>query len=209
MNTQMKAYGLSVLIHAVLAACVFAAGVFAPKQKTIVLDFSIGRPAAVAHAAAPKQSIVQREQKIVKPVEKSDEAVPVKTQDQDIPAPQTQQAVNAHTGEQAEGGYPSAAGNTGEAAKANYISAQFILIRDRIMRSLVYPMIARKMGWSGRVKIAFTVREDGGVEDINVIESSGFTVLDKNAIETIKKSCPLPKPPMKVALVMPVVYRLE
>lgn len=208
MNLQSKAFLLSALIHAFFAVCILAAGAIAPQQKTIVLDFSIGGRTAVAQAAAPKKSAARREQKIVTPVEKSEQAVPVKQQEQDVPAPETRQIADARPAEQAESGQ-AAAGNAGEAAKTHYLAAQFITIRDKIMRSLVYPMIARKMGWSGKVKIAFTVREDGGVEDISVIESSGFSVLDKNAIETIRMSCPLPKPPMKVALVMPVVYRLE
>jgi protein TonB len=82
-------------------------------------------------------------------------------------------------------------------------------IRDTIIRNLSYPAVARRMGWTGRVSVAFTVCVDGSVEELSVVESSGFPILDKNALETIRKSCPLPKPPVRTALIMPVVYRLE
>lgn len=209
MNIQNRAFGISAAIHAFAFACIIAAGMIAPRQKTIVLDFSIGSRTAAVQAAPKKQPAMQREQKIATPMENSEQAVPVKQEQQDIPAPATQRFVDAHPGGQSESNSASASAGAGEAAKTQYVSVQFITIRDKIMRSLVYPLVARKMGWAGKVKVAFTVREDGNVEDLSVIESSGFSVLDKNAIETIRKCCPLPRPPVKVALVMPVVYRLE
>ena len=204
---QAKAFSLSMAIHAFVFACIIAAGVIVPKQKTLVLDFSIGsRVAAAQGVQQKKQPVMQREQKIVTPLADDEKAVPVQQeQQQEIPAPATRQA----QGEQSELNNATTTGDSGEAAKTHYLSAQFLSIRDKIMRSLVYPLVARKMGWAGKVKVAFTVREDGNVEDLSVIESSGFSVLDKNAIETIRKCCPLPRPPVKVALIMPVVYRLE
>jgi protein TonB len=175
-----------------------------------VLDFSIGSRVLPTQGVQRKHAApVQREEKVVTPVEQDENAVPVKQEQQDIPAPATPQTAEVRQGDDGEQGSVASGGDSGEAIKENYIAAQFVSIRDRILRSLVYPLVARRMGWAGRVKVAFTVLEDGNVEDISVIESSGFTVLDKNAIETIKKCCPLPKPPMKVALIMPVVYRLE
>ena len=69
--------------------------------------------------------------------------------------------------------------------------------------------MARKMGWSGKVLVSFIVYETGNAENIKIMESSGFAALDKNAVETIRKVCPFPKPPVKAELIIPVVYRLE
>lgn len=96
-----------------------------------------------------------------------------------------------------------------ESAKAGYLREHFTYIRDTIMKNLSYPQIARKMGWSGKVTISFVICESGDAEDIKIIESSGFAILDNNAVETLKKVLPLPKPPLRAEIIIPVVYRLN
>lgn len=74
---------------------------------------------------------------------------------------------------------------------------------------MTYPKIAREMGWEGKVTVSFVVYENGHVDGIKIIESSGIGILDKNAVETIKKVSPFPKPPVKAELIVPIAYRLE
>ena len=57
--------------------------------------------------------------------------------------------------------------------------------------------------------VSFIVYESGHVENIKILESSGFGMLDKSAVETIKRVCPLPKPPVRAELIVPIVYKLE
>lgn len=102
-----------------------------------------------------------------------------------------------------------AASAIAESAKAGYVREHFTYIRDAIMKNLSYPLIARKMGWSGKVTISFVICESGDAEDIKIIESSGFAILDKNAVETVKKVLPFPKPPLRAEIIIPVVYRLN
>lgn len=90
-----------------------------------------------------------------------------------------------------------------------YIAKHFAYIRDIIMKNLCYPLMARKMGWQGKVIVSFIINENGGVEDIKIIKSSGFDMLDRGAIKTIRKVCPFPKPPARAELRVPIVYRLE
>jgi periplasmic protein TonB len=115
-------------------------------------------------------------------------------------------------------GHPSAASGIGpaggpgdatEQARTAYIRKNFAYIRDIIMRRLSYPKIARRMGWSGKVIVSFVVCENGEVKDIKICGSSGFDVLDRRAVETIKEVCPLPRPPAKALLKVPIVFRLE
>jgi TonB family protein len=49
-----------------------------------------------------------------------------------------------------------------------------------------YPMIARKKGWQGRLLLNVRVSENGDVISVNVLKTSGFEILDKTSIETIK-----------------------
>ena len=49
-----------------------------------------------------------------------------------------------------------------------------------------YPMIARKKGWQGRLLLNVRVSENGDVISVNVLKTSGFEILDKTSVETIK-----------------------
>lgn len=100
-------------------------------------------------------------------------------------------------------------GMTPGKAHQHYINEHFTYIRDLITQRLAYPRIARRMGWSGRVLLAFVVAEDGSVRSIHVRESSGYPVLDNSAMETVKSVAPFPRPPMAAEIVMPVQFRLR
>jgi len=50
-----------------------------------------------------------------------------------------------------------------------------------------YPRIARQNGWEGTVKLTALIKKDGIVDQINVAESSGYRILDKEALNTVKK----------------------
>ena len=93
--------------------------------------------------------------------------------------------------------------------KETYITQHFEYIRDRILKSLFYPRIARKMGWEGKIIVSFVVYGDGHVEHVKILESSGFKILDKNTVKIIKKASPFPRPPVKAELIIPIEYKLE
>lgn len=96
-----------------------------------------------------------------------------------------------------------------EKARKHYLKEHFTYIRDSIVGKLSYPAIARKMGWTGTVKVTFCVCENGSVKDVKVINSSGFGVLDNNVVETIRRAAPFPKPPIMAEVIMPITYRLD
>lgn len=109
----------------------------------------------------------------------------------------------------AAGPAPAGKEAAAEQAKAAYLKEHFVYIRDRITGSISYPRMARKMGWCGQVKIAFVVCEDGGVSELRVLESSGFNLLDRNAIDTVKSVAPFPRPPVTAEIRMAIAYRLN
>lgn len=96
-----------------------------------------------------------------------------------------------------------------EKARQRYIKEHFSYIRDIITKNISYPYMARKMGWSGRVTVSFIIAENGSVKDIRIVESSGYDLLDKNAVDTVRKVSPFPRPPVTAEIVVPVVYRLN
>ena len=113
----------------------------------------------------------------------------------------------ASAGRGLRGGPGQGQGEAGSGA-GQYVAAHFAYIRDRILKNLSYPRIAERMGWKGRVTVSFIIREDGTAESIRVVESSGYDILDADAIKTIKTSQPFPKPPAKAELIIPITYRL-
>lgn len=100
-------------------------------------------------------------------------------------------------------------GETPEKRNAGYIELNYAYIKDKIQKNISYPLMARKMGMEGKVIISFIVRESGEAEEIKILKSSGFSLLDKNVIETIKKILPFPAPPVRAELIVPVTYRLN
>ena len=104
---------------------------------------------------------------------------------------------------------PDEPGTPAEKARKKYLREQFTYIRDAILAKLSYPHMARKMGWGGTVKVSFCVCEDGSVTDVKVVKSSGYNVLDSNALGTIRMTAPFPKPPVMAEVVMPITYKLD
>jgi protein TonB len=96
-----------------------------------------------------------------------------------------------------------------EAATAEYNRAHFEYLRREIHQRLIYPEVAREMGWEGRVLLSFLVAEDGSVREVAVTESSGIALLDKSAVTTVHRAGPLPRPPCDVRVVMPIAYVLQ
>jgi protein TonB len=92
--------------------------------------------------------------------------------------------------------------------EANYVSAHFESIRREIQEQIIYPIVARRKGWQGKVKISFVVDLDGSIRDLEVLESSGYKLLDDKAIATVKKAAPFPHPPVIAKLIIPVLFRL-
>lgn len=49
-----------------------------------------------------------------------------------------------------------------------------------------YPMVARRMGWSGKVILNVEVLAEGSCGELSVFKSSGHDILDKAAMQTVK-----------------------
>lgn len=102
-------------------------------------------------------------------------------------------------------GVPGTGGDAG--GRAAYLKEHFNYIRDLITRNLAYPAVARRMGWKGQMIVSFVICEGGRVENIRILKSSGHRILDENAVNTIKRIQPFPKPPVKAEIVIPIAYQ--
>lgn len=71
-----------------------------------------------------------------------------------------------------------------------------------------YPDFARRSGQQGTAAVVFTVREDGEVGSLEILKSSGVTVLDVEALRNVRESAPFGPVPAGQAVPGPLTVRL-
>jgi protein TonB len=76
-----------------------------------------------------------------------------------------------------------------------------------------YPHEARVKRMEGRVVLRVVINDEGHLKALDVVESSGHEVLDRDALEIIRQACPLKlKHPLgrpQVVVQVPINYRLD
>ncbi|HWR57612.1 MAG TPA: energy transducer TonB [Thermodesulfovibrionales bacterium] len=65
-------------------------------------------------------------------------------------------------------------------------------IKAAIQRAKRYPVFARERGQEGTVVTEFSINEKGRPENIRIIQSSGFNLLDTAARDTVIRAAPFP-----------------
>ncbi|MEP2437969.1 MAG: TonB family protein [Roseibium sp.] len=111
----------------------------------------------------------------------------------------------AQKGGAKQSGKGSAAGN---AKVSNYPGK----VARKLRRSLRYPSAAKRKRLSGNVHVSFSVDSSGRASRIRVSRSSGSSILDKAAIETVRRASPFPKIPPEAqrkrwAFTVPLAFR--
>ena len=79
----------------------------------------------------------------------------------------------------------------GNAAVSNYPGQ----VVSRLRRNLRYPSQARRQRIRGEVHVRFTVSRSGSVAGVSIVRSSGSAVLDKAALDTVRRAAPFPAIP--------------
>lgn len=107
------------------------------------------------------------------------------------------------------GGFASDNGAGHSAGKGGGTSDYALIaeISDAIRKVIKYPEIARRRGLEGTVVAEFYIGTEGMPEDIAVIKSSGYGVLDKDALLAIKRAAPYQARSVRVEV--PVIYKLK
>ncbi|HUJ66135.1 MAG TPA: energy transducer TonB [Acidimicrobiales bacterium] len=80
-------------------------------------------------------------------------------------------------------------------------------MRRQIERAKVYPEAARRREVEGTVELRFRVAPDGSVQAVEVVQSSGYTILDESAVRTIQRAAPYPV--LAGWIQIPLAYRLD
>jgi len=100
------------------------------------------------------------------------------------------------------------------------VAAQYQVKKD-YERSLVrwinqfqkYPVKALRRGMEGEGRLVVVVNRDGEVSNVDMAESTGKRILDRESVNTIKRASPLPKMPDNLTgetfeFSVPIVYKL-
>jgi TonB family protein len=80
-------------------------------------------------------------------------------------------------------------------------------IRELIERAKTYPALAKKRKQEGTVVTEFSINTQGLPENIRVVKSSGFSLLDAAARDTILKAAPFP--PVRDRIEIPISFVLQ
>ena len=80
-------------------------------------------------------------------------------------------------------------------------------------RELYYPAMAREKGWQGTTLLKVQVLKNGFVGSLEVLRSSGFSILDQSALKGVKEWRFIPAQkdgqPIEIGVEIPVTFRLE
>lgn len=91
-----------------------------------------------------------------------------------------------------------------------FLNAHLGEIRALLIQNLKYPRNAQRLKMQGEVRVSFRLKSDGSVENIDVIQSSGFELLDEDARALIKNTAlQFPKPTKNINLSIPLSYLLR
>ncbi len=66
----------------------------------------------------------------------------------------------------------------------------FLSIKRKIYLLWNYPREAIMAGIEGRLKIKFTIGKDGNLEELKLVQSSGYRILDEEALSAIRDAAP-------------------
>lgn len=88
------------------------------------------------------------------------------------------------------------------------------LLAAAIAKYKQYPKIAQMRGWQGLIIIELQLNPQGGVIYSQIKKSSGYDVLDQEALEMIKRASPFPQPPETLrsknfTVLVPISFKLE
>jgi protein TonB len=87
------------------------------------------------------------------------------------------------------------------------------IINLQLRQYFYYPRIAQKYNWQGQVILKFKINHNGKVENINIVESSGYKILDLAAVNALNKLNQIASnfnwPNNGMDINLPVIYRLN
>jgi protein TonB len=88
------------------------------------------------------------------------------------------------------------------------------MVKQKIESCRRYPIWAKRQGLEGVCYLTFTLLSNGMIQDVKIIHSSGFDILDEEAVSTIKRASPFKPIPEKfnrsnLTMEVAIVFQLK
>lgn len=132
--------------------------------------------------------------------------VPVTTEPRAKPVSQSKTATHAKSTAQA----------ARQDSEQNQLSSAQVLtaVKQQLNQHFVYPLIARRMGWQGRVLLGFHIDASGSIHRVHIKQSSGYAILDSSAMAALNRIGTVTVKKIEGLigtwqLEIPIIYRLE
>ncbi|MDP3731692.1 MAG: TonB family protein [Candidatus Omnitrophota bacterium] len=98
--------------------------------------------------------------------------------------------------------------------KTSPVSEYVSKISQQIRRNFVYPWAAQQANLEGSLKLGLRLYYTGQLLEVEIRESSGYAVLDENAVSIVKKIAPYPAFPAQMKqkelwIDLPVIYKIQ
>ncbi|PHM17262.1 MAG: hypothetical protein CJD30_07655 [Sulfuricurvum sp. PD_MW2] len=222
-----RSFGFSLVLHAlIISVAVLFFSIVPEKDEEVVLELSLSAPSEEPQPMAKNQispsvttamqnvKSLNTPEPVVKAVtEPIKEAIVSESKVQKEPVAVTNSAVVQQTASTATNKLPEPSAppapptvNVEEQYLDNHLSA----IRDVLVKYRKYPNQAVRQKQEGDVRVSFRLKANGEVEDITIISSSGYTILDDDAKALIEKtSLYFPRPPKSIRITVPLRYSLK
>jgi len=215
--------GLSALIHGVLIGWLWwptEVPVRTPGGETLALTLQTVRPAPSKPkpaAATPPPSPVPARQAThttkpaMAPRATASPAAP--KHETDAVAATTAPAMPAAIAPATESRTPAAAAPSAAQQRAQAEAKVSASLRQALRAHFSYPLLARRRGWAGRVQLSLRVESDGRLSHVRLLESSGYGLLDRAALASVRAIGVVPQALRWLHghhfdIVLPVEYRL-
>ena len=222
-----KGAGDSILLHLLVGAAVVVVLSGPPKYAPQVIDLTLLPPAGIDRhpvpppfakakpgrvpgtSVLPEPHALSASRTVADPPDVTALAYPsVPAAETSAPTPGFPNPPAASQATTGEGPVTAAAESSLGTSGAVPPAADFAWIRDAIQHAIAYPATARRMGWEGKVVVAFQLLSDGSVRDVRVVQGSGHAALDRGAVDAVRNASPFPRSPVEAEVITPVVYRL-
>jgi periplasmic protein TonB len=102
------------------------------------------------------------------------------------------------------------------------VTAQSLLVRQRyisdvmqkVLKNMRYPRRAQERDQEGSIRLAVTITRDGKLQDVRMVDDSPYRLLNREALDSVKRANPFPKVPDGVggetfSFGIPVTFRLQ
>ncbi len=84
------------------------------------------------------------------------------------------------------------------------------MLNQALARHFHYPMLARKRGWQGVVRLAFTLDTNGTITHARIAQGSGYRALDRAALKSLHQVAGINKQlTQALSFELPVIYSLS